>query len=197
MTTMKGVKCKSGTLLIDCLRDQSPERNPQLSQVGKKARASLSCEEWTHSFEDTLSFICVCTLLLAEETSRKYLPTMKWALFLMPLTQCFFWQKKYDSLPSCVAGSVAEAATSLNGRRGLRFSLILPPLSISKDQQGILPLVQHPLHLSHPPTFEHQTSAKQQRSAKDVSLSSSHLFRTLPNIKISKGYFSLILPPLT
>ena len=57
MTTMEGVKCKSGTLLIDCLRDQSPERNPQLSQVDKKARASLSCEEWTHSFEDTLSFI--------------------------------------------------------------------------------------------------------------------------------------------
>ena len=60
MTTMEGVKCKSGTLLIDCLRDQSPERNPQLSQVGKKARASLSCEEWTHSFEDRHIVFYMC-----------------------------------------------------------------------------------------------------------------------------------------
>ena len=114
-TTMEGVKCKSGTLLIDCLRDQSPERNPQLSQVDKKARASLSCEEWTHSFEDTLSFICICTLLLAKE--------------IFANLSMFYWEKKFDYLSSCVAGSVAEAATSLNGRRGLRFSLILPPLT--------------------------------------------------------------------
>ena len=60
-----GVVCPVVDVVINVrsLVKVSPKRNPQLSQVGKKARASLSCEKWTHSFEDTLSFIRICTLL--------------------------------------------------------------------------------------------------------------------------------------
>ena len=111
---------------------------------------------------------------------RKYLPTMKSAL------------KMFDYLSSCVAGSLAEAATSLNGRRGLRFSLILPPLSISKDQQGILPLVQHPLHRSHPPNFD--LSIRTLPNNKDQNSAKQQRLELCQTTKIGKGYFFLILP---
>ena len=115
----------------------------------------------------------------------------------------FSWEKKFDYLSSCVAGSVAEAATSLNGRRGLRFSLILPPLSISKDQQGILPLVQHPLHRSHPPTFDLSSrtlpnNKDQQRIFRShpptSSASEQHIRFFLLRLFVVILYISLILP---